>query len=336
MRAFLIPRNVLKHVRHSRLQSLIAVGILFLTVITASGCAEFEFLRLSKQELPGEATAKTPAAECLCIWQPAEGKGVNGVPTRGFAGQVMFFTHASNSPVAVNGKVRIYVFDNLGTPEEQAKPIHQFDFEPAVWNAHLHRGMLGPTYHVFVPYTRSGSHGAACSLQVRYTPEYGGSPLFSEKASVMLPGKFQTVEEEPSLKLQSAETREQLTNKPANQLKTGIRTLSLRSANKHPVKDSSKLQVRELNPSDVSVSTNDASNMEQQPTSPIQHISFEQIEFDPVIRNDVGQRPSPSPARTNRRFKLSSQVQSRATHQVMATDVSGFDTPLTETHPLLR
>jgi hypothetical protein len=89
--------------------------------------------------------------------------------------------------------VRIYLFDNHGTPAEQTKPIHQFDFTAATWQAHLRDGNLGPSYHVFVPYVRGGHEQVECSLQVRFTPK-DGPVVYSDMTSVVLPGTTEPAE----------------------------------------------------------------------------------------------------------------------------------------------
>ena len=165
----------------------VCTAALMLTALC--GCAEFEFMKWKKEQVPLVATAEQPAVECLCVWQSAEGRGVRGLPSRGFAGQILFFTRNNPSPVEVEGDVRVYVFDDQGTPEERAKPIHQFDFTPEVWQSHVHQGMLGTTYNVFIPYTRKGDHQAQCALRLRMTPR-GGAPVYSETANVTLPGKL--------------------------------------------------------------------------------------------------------------------------------------------------
>ena len=161
--------------------------LMALAASTLAGCAEFDFMKWKKDIVVLKATPQNPAVECLCIWQPAEGRGVNGLPTRGFAGSIMFFTHKGAAPVEVDGDVRIYQFDNMGTAEDQARPLHQFDFAPEVWKAHMHQGMLGPSYQVFVPYMRKGGHQAECALRVRLQAP-GMQPIYSEMVSVTLPG----------------------------------------------------------------------------------------------------------------------------------------------------
>ncbi|MFN3158973.1 MAG: hypothetical protein ACE37I_06645 [Rubinisphaera brasiliensis] len=133
------------------------------------------------------ATAREPAAEVVCVWQPARGKGLNGVPSRGVGGQLMFFTRSKAEPVAVEGDVRIYLFDNQGTVQEQAQPIHQFDFPAEQWSSYLAMGNLGPSYNIFIPYTRGGHKQVECTLQVLFKPK-DGPAVYSDLASMTLPG----------------------------------------------------------------------------------------------------------------------------------------------------
>ncbi len=161
------------------------------SVIGLVGCADvrmFEKLNpFGSAEKLREATATVPAVEILALWQPAEGHGLNGMPTRGFAGQIMFFTNGNPAPVKVNGDVRIFLFDDFGTPEEQSKPIHQFDYSTDVWNLHLQKSMLGPSYQVFVPYVRKDPHAAKCAISVRLKPA-AGPTIYSKLVPIMLPG----------------------------------------------------------------------------------------------------------------------------------------------------
>ena len=91
---------------------------------------------------------KNPAVEILTLWQSSDGPGPQGVPIRGFGGQIYFFTQNKGAPVLVNGKVRIYVFDDHGTAQEQGRPIGEYDFDSANWNARS-------AAHPSVPDTRS-------------------------------------------------------------------------------------------------------------------------------------------------------------------------------------
>jgi hypothetical protein len=110
----------------ARVFSLAPRSSLLLLLLAVPGCASIPFFgKTAKFE---RADAKNPAVEVLALWQAAEGPGPQGVPIRGFAGQVYFFTQNKPAPVLVDGKVRIYVFDDRGSTKEQARPIGEFDF----------------------------------------------------------------------------------------------------------------------------------------------------------------------------------------------------------------
>jgi hypothetical protein len=155
-------------------------------MLSGPGCASLQLINMKSDKI-AMADAEHPAIEVLAVWQAAEGPGLGGIPTRGFAGQIFFFTQDRAQPVAVDGKARIYVFDDHGTVQDQAKPLRQFDFERQSWAAHLQTSKLGPTYGVFIPYPREDYHQAVCSLRIRFTP-LKGRPLFSASSTIVLPG----------------------------------------------------------------------------------------------------------------------------------------------------
>lgn len=151
-----------------------------------AGCASAGLLKLGKHDFP-KAGPTNPVVQVMALWQPAEGMGLNNTMGRGFAGQVYFITQQEAIPAQVDGAVRIYVFDDQGEVEDQVKPFHQFDYPADAWQAHMQVGKLGPTYSVFVPYTRKGRRQAHCSLRLRFTPK-NGPTTYSEMVDVELPG----------------------------------------------------------------------------------------------------------------------------------------------------
>lgn len=163
---------------------------LFLLIVLASfcgtGCAGIDSFWESKPAYP-MASKERPASQIIAMWQPARGTH-HGRPARGFAGNIMFFTARSAMPALVNGTVRVYLFEDQGSPEDQAKPIRQYDFPAEVWNTYAQMSKIGPTYTVFIPYPKAGRHEAKCTLALRLIPEDGGPPLFSEEAQVTLDG----------------------------------------------------------------------------------------------------------------------------------------------------
>jgi hypothetical protein len=168
-----------------RVPTLRGCLIPLLLLLAASGCASIPFF--GKSAKFDQADAKNPAVEILTLWQCTEGPGPQGVPIRGFAGQIYFFTQNKGAPVLVDGKVRIYLFDDHGTAKEQGRPIGEYDFNSANWNARAHRSSLGPGYSVFIPYPRNDFHQATCSLRIRFVPAVGPT-IYSAPSAVVLNG----------------------------------------------------------------------------------------------------------------------------------------------------
>ena len=161
-------------------------GLATLLFATA-GCSTIDVNLPWEKSIP-TASEKHPVREVMALWQPGEGRGLDQLPTRGFAGQILFFAAGIKTPVKVDGDVTIYVFDDVGTREEQKKPIHQFNFDAGSWNTYLTKTNFGPAYQIFIPYTRKGAHQANCALRIKLEP-VSGSKMFSDVANVVLKGE---------------------------------------------------------------------------------------------------------------------------------------------------
>ncbi|MFV0445803.1 MAG: hypothetical protein ACK5Q5_19675 [Planctomycetaceae bacterium] len=165
-------------------------SLMLLTIAALScGCTQLSLFAWGAAGRLVEAGPRNPVAEVVCLWEPAEGNDPNGLPCRGFAGQVLFFTPGSPQAAKVEGDICIYVFDDHGSESERSKPLQQFTFDAGSWNALMRPSDLGASYQLFVPYTRPGQWQADCSLSVRYTPAGGGSPVYSKMGPVSLPGR---------------------------------------------------------------------------------------------------------------------------------------------------
>lgn len=162
------------------------VLMLSMMLVHVSGCATMK-LPSFMTEKHIKADAKNPAAKVICIWQPAEGRGLDELPSRGFAGQIVFLTAKSPTPVEVEGDVTVYLFDDHGPPDQRALPLHVFRFVDGSWQTHLIPTAWGPTYQLFIPYVRKGSHRASCSVAVQIdTPD--GRRVTSDMANIALTG----------------------------------------------------------------------------------------------------------------------------------------------------
>lgn len=107
------------------------------------------------------------------MWEPAEGQGLDEKPSRGFAGQIIFFSHGDPEPIRVSGTVRIYEYTNYDENEEDPQPDHIFQFNDGGWNAHRAEGTLGQTYNVFLPYVKKDKGHAVCALRVEFESKDG-------------------------------------------------------------------------------------------------------------------------------------------------------------------
>ena len=161
---------------------------LFIALLIVPGCTTPSLLsKLTHRGTFPKATAENPAVRCLCLWDASEGTGVDNLPARGVSGQIFFFTRGNVSSVEVDGDVRIFLFDDHGSPEEQTQPLHQFDFLAGSWKAQLTSTQFGPAYQLFVPYSRKGHHQTELALRVRLIQPHS-PPVFSNVTKVTLPG----------------------------------------------------------------------------------------------------------------------------------------------------
>ena len=161
-------------------------SLLLVSAFSATGCTTLGLSSLWGSKT-FEADARHPVTEVMCLWEAAEGTGLDGLPTRGFVGQVLFFTAGRPSPAKVDGEIRVFVFDDQGVNGDRAIPLHQFDFPGAAWNAFLTTTNFGTAYQLFIPYTRPGGMHADCEIRVRYTPK-DGNPVYSRPCTVNLAG----------------------------------------------------------------------------------------------------------------------------------------------------
>lgn len=204
-----------------------AAGILGLGLILAAiaGCSHLPLKSGDTVQTPGKPGDGPPPNEIICLWQPAQGSGLNGLPTRGVAGQILFFSNAGPKPIPVDGDIRIYLFDDQGTAADQGKPIHVFDVTSEEWQARLYPGPLGPTYQAFIPYVRGGREEVHCAIQMRLTPK-NGRPVYSPMASVTLPGSIPKEKQATGLPLGTA--RAQGASGDSSQSGLSVRTISPR------------------------------------------------------------------------------------------------------------
>ena len=167
----------------TRIPCLLAATSLFL--FSSSGCSSLSLPRFGENT---NASGSLKPARCLCLWQPVDSEDAAGQPVRGFGGQVYFFAADSEEPIEVNGDVRVFVFDDIGTPTQQARPKDVQDFDSFAWQSFLTESQFGTNYTVFLPYAQASKYESVCSLRLRLV-QSDGTQLFSDMATVKLSGK---------------------------------------------------------------------------------------------------------------------------------------------------
>ena len=165
------------------MKNIIPLTISFL-LITLTGCTTLPKMDLSALKSPG------PVTSVVAAWEPAVSNGEN--PQRGFGGRVYFYDSEKNQPVKIKGTVVVYVFDEDGRDEWDAKPNEGYVFDSKTLNSKgvYSKSKLGHSYSLWIPIddAKPESPARKISLIVRYIPEKGSSEM-SSQTTAHLPGR---------------------------------------------------------------------------------------------------------------------------------------------------
>ena len=170
------------------------VVLFAVSTLTISGCSSSSFLKTSSALLKAPVdfvsgkSQPRPVGKILCLWEAAEGQGLDEKPSRGFAGQVMFFEHGNPTPVQVAGDIVIYQYKDYDPDAEEHTLLHTFRFDSGAWQVHRTKGTLGDSYNVFLPFTEKHKDRVTCALRVEVTLE-NGRKVSSPYTEVNLAGK---------------------------------------------------------------------------------------------------------------------------------------------------
>ncbi len=171
--------------------------VLLLPVVLLTGCQSGSTLIRTPSlllqdpgQLVGRPRYERNLAKIVTIWEPSQGKDMNGLNSRGFAGQILFFGAENESGARVRGKVLISLYDDY-QPDLLEEPtlLHRFEFDADAWEMHRGEGTLGHSYSVFIPYVNAENKNQVnCALKVEIQPD-GGLPVSSRETEVLLPGR---------------------------------------------------------------------------------------------------------------------------------------------------
>lgn len=142
--------------------------------------------------LIGRPRVEKQVVRLVALWESSNGKGIDEKPSRGFAGQILFFGPKTETGSRVRGHVNIYQYDNFDPDtEEDLKPLHTFSFDPDAWDLHHTEGTLGHSYSCFIPYMRKHRDQVNVGLKVEFVSEDGQS-VASEITEVLLGSRSAT------------------------------------------------------------------------------------------------------------------------------------------------
>ena len=108
-------------------------------------------------------------------------------PQRGFGGRLVFQGPAKDDPVAVEGQLVVYAFDETDRPSYETRPTRRFIFPADQFRLYESASQLGPSYSVWLPWDDVGGPQKKISLIARFEPK-GGSMIVGEQTRHFLPG----------------------------------------------------------------------------------------------------------------------------------------------------
>lgn len=162
-----------------------------LFVLTATvlltGCAA-----LGKSKGPGNPPGgtKQPQAgvpvKVAAIWSPAVLNRPGEPPTRGFGGRLYFYD-AENRPVAVEGQLMVYAYDDSNPYSDGKTPDRKFAFTPEQFAQHYSPTELGDSYSIWIPWDAVGQPQAEVSL-VPILTTTSGQLVIGQPSRALLPG----------------------------------------------------------------------------------------------------------------------------------------------------
>jgi hypothetical protein len=131
--------------------------------------------------------SKYPApVKMAAIWTPAVYNQVGQPTTRGLGGRIYFYD-AKNQPVAVEGQLVVYAYNDTHSDGPSKTPERKFAFTPEQFTQHYNPTELGASYSVWIPWDAVGQPQMDLSLVPIFTSS-GGQLVIGETSHNLLPG----------------------------------------------------------------------------------------------------------------------------------------------------
>jgi hypothetical protein len=169
----------------TRHRHAILAGLFFLA---AAGCSSLEVSE--KLAWPGAALTPKPKvpSRMTDLWSDAVlyQQGMQGV--RGFGGRIMFYHDESPSPIAVDGTLTVFAYDESKGEASFSAPDKKFVFLPDQLPQHYSKSELGHSYSFWLPWDEIGGPRCKICLIARFEPKKG-QMITSQPCRKVLPGE---------------------------------------------------------------------------------------------------------------------------------------------------
>ncbi len=106
---------------------------------------------------------------------------------RGFGGRIYFYDKGPD-PIAVEGRLVVYAFDESDRNPTDHRPTKRFVFPADQLPKNMSVSEIGPSYSVWLPWGTVDATSTHVSLIARFEPVRGGGLLVSDQARQRLPG----------------------------------------------------------------------------------------------------------------------------------------------------
>lgn len=106
---------------------------------------------------------------------------------RGFGGRVYFYDKGAD-PIAVEGRLVVYAFDETDRAPTDHRPTKRFVFPADQLPRNMSVSEIGPSYSFWLPWGTVDAPSTHVSLIARFEPVRGGGLLVSDQSRQRLPG----------------------------------------------------------------------------------------------------------------------------------------------------
>lgn len=165
--------------------ALIAAAMAFLP-----GCQTLKPNWQLPKWLGGETKEEKPQygvpVKMAAIWSPAVYNEAGKPPTRGLGGRIYFY-NANNNPIAVDGQLVVYAYDDSVPKQDTNTPDRKYVFTAEQFTQHLKPTELGASYSVWLPWDEAGKPQAEVSLVPIFTAA-NGQLTIGQSSRNTLPG----------------------------------------------------------------------------------------------------------------------------------------------------